>query len=61
MPHTRRFRPQDIDGVPRPVVAYAYDYPAGTVIDRHSHPRVQLVHAIAGVMTVETDDGIWLV
>lgn len=60
-PHIRRFRAEEIDDVPRPVVAYAYDYPPGTVIDRHAHPKVQLVHAIAGVMTVETDAGIWVV
>jgi AraC-like DNA-binding protein/quercetin dioxygenase-like cupin family protein len=57
----RRFRAAEIDDVPRPVVAYAYDYPAGTLIDRHAHERVQLVHAIAGVMTVETGTGIWVV
>jgi len=59
--HTERYRAEDVETVPRPVVAYAYDYPPGTAIARHAHTRFQLIHATAGVMTVETDAGIWVV
>jgi AraC-like DNA-binding protein len=37
------------------------DYPAGHVIPLHFHDRDQLVYASAGVMTVRTADGIWVV
>lgn len=40
---------------PRPVVGYAMDYPDGFRTGRHSHPRAQLIYAIAGVMRIETD------
>jgi len=47
--------------VPRPVVGWAIDYPDGYVIPPHSHPRAQLVYAAAGVMTVRTDQGLWVI
>ncbi len=46
---------------PRPVVGLANDYPAGRRVPPHSHPRLQLIHAAAGVMTVTTDQGAWVV
>ncbi len=45
----------------RPLVAEAYDHPAGHVIDWHTHRRHQLLYAIEGGMTVHTDAGIWVV
>jgi AraC-like DNA-binding protein len=39
----------------------AVDYPSGTVLERHSHDWAQLVYASEGVMSVETDDGTWVV
>jgi AraC-like DNA-binding protein len=37
------------------------DYPAGHVIPLHFHDRDQLVYASAGVMTVRTRNGTWVV
>ncbi len=50
-----------LQAVPRPVVAWATDYPRDTVIPPHSHPRAQLIYAFAGVMTVRTAVGTWVV
>lgn len=47
--------------VPRPVVAYARDFPDGHRIPRDRHPRGQLIHAVSGVMTVTTPHGTWVV
>lgn len=44
-----------------PLVGYAADYPAGHDTGRHVHPRAQLLHSIAGVMRVETDDVLFIV
>ncbi len=52
---------QDIEGVPRPVVARSYDYDPGLDTDMHVHSRSQLIFAIAGTMTVTTTTGIWAV
>jgi AraC-like DNA-binding protein len=49
------------DGVPRPVVARASDYPAGFRVAPHRHDRAQLVFASAGVMAVTTAAGTWVV
>lgn len=47
--------------IPRPVVGMAKEYPSGALIEAHQHIRSQLLYASAGVMTVTTDDGIWVV
>jgi AraC-like DNA-binding protein len=39
---------------PRPVVGYAHDYPDGWQTGQHSHAKVQLLHAVSGVMRIET-------
>lgn len=44
-----------------PLLAFAEDYAHGDRIPPHRHPHAQLIHAAAGVMTVETGDGIWVV
>jgi AraC-like DNA-binding protein len=46
---------------PAPIVALGQDYPPGHRIEPHWHDRGQLVHGIAGVMTVMTESGRWLV
>ncbi|GFE87525.1 AraC family transcriptional regulator [Steroidobacter agaridevorans] len=46
---------------PQPIVAFARDYPAGYLIERHQHDRAQLIHASAGIMRVDTPSGIWVV
>ncbi len=48
----------DID---RPVIVHAQDYPAGWQTDVHWHARSQLAYASAGIMTVETEQGMWVV
>jgi AraC-like DNA-binding protein/mannose-6-phosphate isomerase-like protein (cupin superfamily) len=50
-----------LEALPRPVVAFANDYPAGHGIARHRHVRAQLLYAAAGVMRVATDRGVWVV
>jgi AraC-like DNA-binding protein len=46
---------------PRPLVGYAYDYPAGFRTGRHSHPRAQLLYATHGVMRIETDEASYTI
>ncbi|WP_316398723.1 helix-turn-helix transcriptional regulator [Bradyrhizobium sp. 33ap4] len=46
---------------PRPVAAMASSHMDGEFISPHHHPRAQLVHAIAGVMTVRCPQGSWVV
>ena len=47
--------------IPRPIVAVAKDFPAGRHIPPHRHDRAQFLYASAGVMTVKTETGIWVV
>jgi AraC-like DNA-binding protein len=39
----------------------AVGYASGTVLDSHSHDWAQLVYASQGVMSVETEEGTWVV
>src|SRR5262245_18713521 len=39
----------------------AAGYSSGTVLDDHAHDWAQLVYACEGVMTVQTEDGTWVV
>jgi AraC-like DNA-binding protein len=39
----------------------AVGYASGTVLDGHSHDWAQLVYASQGVMSVETEEGTWVV
>lgn len=50
-----------VDAVDRPVLAIATDYPAGTLLDTHSHRRAQFLYGATGIMEVGTDDGAWVV
>jgi AraC-like DNA-binding protein len=50
-----------VDGVDRPLLAIATDYPAGTLLDTHSHRRAQFLYGATGSMEVGTDDGAWVV
>lgn len=47
----------DLDRVPRAIISIADEYPAGFVDPRHAHRRAQLLYAVAGVMSVITDQG----
>ncbi|NMK50475.1 helix-turn-helix transcriptional regulator [Achromobacter sp. Bel] len=58
--------PAEVDLFPyessqRPVAGLAVDYEDGHRVRRHRHRRGQLLYAISGVMTVDTDAGIWVV
>jgi AraC-like DNA-binding protein len=44
-----------------PLLARAEDHESGSRIPWHQHDLSQLIHAAEGVMTVETDDGLWVV
>src|SRR5215470_7887172 len=39
----------------------AVGYPSGTTLEGHSHAWAQLVYASEGVMTVQTEEGTWVV
>ena len=58
---TRFSDPQNMMKIPRPIVGMAKEFPAGDLIESHQHIRSQLLYASAGVMTVTTDKGIWVV
>ena len=47
--------------LPSPVTALSFDLEHGRSIPEHVHPEDQLVYACAGVMTVRTTAGIWVV
>ena len=61
MSRTRQSAPLLPVGLRSPLVAQAADYEPGTVIDWHRHEVAQLICASAGVMTVTTEDGTWVV
>ncbi len=50
-----------VERIPRSMVAVALDYPNGYHIPAHCHQSAQLLYACAGVMTVTTEKGIWVV
>ena len=52
---------EDFSSIPRPIVAMAKEFPAGHLIPFHQHARAQLLYASSGVMTVKTNNGIWVV
>jgi len=58
---TRSTDPDDYQDVPRPVAAMPKDFPAGFTIAPHRHKRSQLTFFVAGVMTVTTEAGMWVV
>lgn len=43
------------------VTGVAQDFQHGDLIPPHRHDVAQLIHASQGVLTVETDDGIWVI
>jgi len=46
---------------PRPLVGLAEEHPAGYATAEHSHPRAQLLYAVAGVLRIATRDAAFLV
>ncbi len=57
----RNVKADDVEDMPRPVVAIGNDYPARFELAPHSHTRIQLLYAAQGVLTVDTDHGAWVV
>ncbi|WP_188074464.1 helix-turn-helix domain-containing protein [Pusillimonas sp. ANT_WB101] len=57
MPHTIDL----LEQADRDVVVVESSYPDGHVVATHTHKRVQLLHAISGIMRLETDAGTWIV
>ena len=53
--------PLDYQRIPRPLAAMAKSFGDGHLIERHHHARAQLVYAVSGVMTIQTDTATWLV
>jgi AraC-like DNA-binding protein len=50
-----------VEEIPRPVVAVSLNYPNNHFMPAHMHQSAQLLYASAGVMTVTTNMGIWVV
>lgn len=44
-----------------PVAPMAAAYESGSISNRHSHRRAQLLHSLTGVMTVMTEHGSWVI
>ncbi|MEL6062595.1 MULTISPECIES: AraC family transcriptional regulator [unclassified Methylobacterium] len=51
----------DYQDVPRAVAVMPKAYAAGMMLDRHFHPRAQLLYATAGLMMASAEDGTWVV
>ncbi len=49
------------DSFASPVCAIAQDYAHGERVPAHRHARAQLIHALSGVVTVNTALGTWVV
>ena len=47
--------------LPAPIVGLANEHESGFFIVPHQHDSAQLIYATRGVMTVETEDGAWVV
>jgi AraC-like DNA-binding protein len=58
---TRSTNAADYQDVPRAVAVMPKAYAAGMVLDRHFHPRAQLLYATAGLMMASAEDGTWVV
>jgi AraC-like DNA-binding protein len=51
----------EFDTAPRPVAALSRTFPPGSATPHHRHRRGQLIHAVAGIMRIDTDEATWLV
>lgn len=50
-----------MDDSPRQIAVMSKTYPAGEQIPLHIHRRGQLLHAVSGIMRVETEHAAWIV
>jgi len=53
--------PEELQHVPRPIVAWGGHYANGDEIPPHTHPRAQLLYAVEGVMRVLTPNSVWTI
>lgn len=56
-----RARLRPFEQAPRPLVGYAIDYHEGNDTGWHLHPRAQLLHAVDGVLRVQTEAAQFIV
>jgi AraC-like DNA-binding protein len=52
---------KNLDDAPRPVAAMAKAWNDGDSIPLHLHRRGQLIHAMTGIMRIETENAAWIV
>lgn len=52
---------EDYQYIDRPIGGMARDLPDRHFIERHLHPRGQLIYSYAGAILVTTDSGTWIV
>jgi AraC-like DNA-binding protein len=52
--------PDDLDRIPRPIVAVGNEYPPAFELGWHRHRRGQLLYAARGVVVVSTAQGAWV-
>lgn len=57
----RNVRIEEVDAVPRPLIATRHDYPDGGTLPLHRHRRGQLISGICGVLVMSTPQGRWVV
>ncbi|MBZ0149415.1 MAG: AraC family transcriptional regulator, partial [Pseudorhodoplanes sp.] len=60
MPRKPVYR-RNLDDAPRPVAAMAKSWRDGDEIPFHIHRRGQLIHAVRGVMRIESEHAAWIV
>jgi AraC-like DNA-binding protein len=60
MPRKPVYR-RNLDDAPRPVAAMAKSWRDGDEIPFHIHRRGQLIHAVSGVMRIESEHTAWIV
>lgn len=53
--------PEELQHIPRPIVAWSGRYQNGDEIAPHTHPRAQLLYAVEGVMRVQTPQSVWTI
>ena len=51
---------RNMDDAPRPVAVHGADLEVGHRIPLHMHRRGQLLHAVSGIMRVETAQAAWI-
>lgn len=56
----RNVRIEDVDAVPRPLIAMSHDYPDGRLLAPHRHRRGQLISGATGVLVLSTPQGRWV-